>query len=137
MRFLTAIAVLGFVTAVAAQQASIKPIATTGELMAVMVVPSSTVVFKAASEPPKDDDGWSAVRANALTLAESGNLLMIGSRARNRGEWMKMAAAMRDAAVMGVKAADARDGDALSEAGERVYSTCEQCHARYLQPSQP
>ena len=38
---------------------------------------------------PKDENEGAAVRRNALTLAESGNLLMMPGRTRDQVEWMK------------------------------------------------
>jgi hypothetical protein len=37
-------------------------------------------------------------------LAESGNLLMVGSRARDRNEWIRMAQDLREAAQAAVRA---------------------------------
>lgn len=131
------VATLWIATAAFAQQTSLKPIATVKQLMAAMIVPSSNVIFRAASEAPKTENDWTVVGNHALTLAESGNLLMIGTRARDRGDWMKMARAQRDAAETAVKAAAARNADALSTASERIYETCEQCHARYMDRGTP
>lgn len=131
------VAALCIATAAFAQQTSLKPIATVKQLMAAMIVPTSNVIFAAASEAPKSDNDWVVLRNHALTLAESGNLLMIGTRARDRSDWMKMARAQRDAAETAVKAADTRNADALSQAGERIYQTCEQCHARYMDQGKP
>lgn len=135
--FFVAALCIVIVTAALAQQPSLKPIATVEQLMTTMIAPSSNVIFGAASEAPKGDGNWIVVRNYALTLAESGNLLMIGDRARDRGEWMKMATSLRDAAEAAVKAVDARSADALAEAGERVYETCGQCHARYMTGAEP
>ena len=117
----------------AAEDGSTTAVATTGEVMTYLVVPSSTAVFRAAAEAPREDKDWTAVRGQALVLAEAGNLLVIGSRER-AGDWTRMAVALREAAVAAVKAAEQRDATALADAGERVYETCEQCHQRHLQP---
>ena len=37
---------------------------------------------------PQTDEEWAVVRNAAITLAESGNLLMIGSRARDQDDWI-------------------------------------------------
>src|SRR5262245_26006404 len=63
---------------------AVKPIATVGEIMQLMTIPLSNAVFEAGGEPPKDDKSWEEVRGKAIALAESGNLLMIGSRAKDR-----------------------------------------------------
>jgi hypothetical protein len=100
--------------------------------MEVMTIPLSDAVFAAGSEPPKDDAGWTGVQQKALALAESANLLLIPPRTIAAGSWGKWAVAQRDAAVRAMKAAQARNGDALSAAADALYETCEGCHKVYL-----
>ena len=107
-------------------------VATTLQLMKGLIKSSSDDLFKAAGEPPTAADGWTQVQLQALALAESGNLLMIGNRVVDKTDWMKMARAMVDAAAEAASAADKKNGDALSAAGDKVYETCETCHAKYL-----
>jgi hypothetical protein len=132
MRVAAAAGVLAVFTVVSAQQIAPRAVATTADIMTGLVAPSSTVVFRAAADPPREAKDWIALRAQALLLAESGNLLLIGTRARDEDEWARQAAALRDAAEGAAKAAAAKDATALSDAGERVYETCEQCHQQYL-----
>ena len=116
-----------------AQQATVKPVATVKQIMQTMTAPLSDAVFSAASEPPKTDAQWAALRGTALALAESGKRLMIGPRAGDKA-WMKMAQQQVDAAHAVTKTAGAKDADALSRAGDALYDTCASCHARYLNP---
>ena len=115
-----------------AQQPTLKAVATVNQLMKAIIIPSSDAVFQVAMEPPQDDEAWTAVQNSALTLAESGNLLMIGSRAKDQGDWIKAAQALVDAGTVAFKAAEDKNVDALIEAGDQVYATCEGCHERYL-----
>ena len=112
-------------------------IATVKQIMVALTIPSSDAVFDAASEPPKTDAEWTKVAAHALVLAESGNLLMIGSRAKDREAWMKMARAQVDAAEAVMKAAAAKNADALSKTGDALYETCDACHTRYMDKDEP
>ncbi len=96
-----------------------------------MITPASDALFDTGREAPGTDQEWSAVRNHALILAESGNLLMLGSRARDRGEWMTRSRALVDAAAAALKAAEAKDPDALEEANGRIVVACEDCHAPY------
>jgi hypothetical protein len=89
-------------------------------------------VFKVASEPPKDAAGWDHARNQAIALAESANLLLIDGRAPDRGDWVTLAIAQRDAAMVAVKAIDARNADALSNASDALYETCDNCHNKYM-----
>ena len=104
----------------AAPQSGFKPVAGVYQLMEAIVIPASDVVWHVAMEPPKDEKEWKVVQHNALTLAEAGNLLMIGSRAKDQGDWMKAARGLIDSATVVFRAAEARNVDALNEAGDRL-----------------
>lgn len=79
---------------------------------------------------PRSDEEWEQVRAAAMTIAESGNLLMIAPRARD-GEWNALAAQLVDVGALAVTAAESKDPEAILEAGERVYNVCTECHAKF------
>ncbi len=108
-----------------------KAIASVRDVMVGMAMPASDVVFNAGAEPPKTPAEWDSVRRNAAILAESANLLLIGTRVRDRGDWIRMATAQRDAAESVVKAATAKDAAALADAGDKAYETCTTCHNKY------
>ena len=105
--------------------------------MVGLTIPSSDAVFDAASEPPKTDQEWTKVATDALMLAEAGNLLMIGPRAKDKDLWMKMARAQVDAAEAVMQAAAVKDVDALSTTGNALYETCDACHSRYMHTGEP
>jgi hypothetical protein len=99
--------------------------------MRSMTVPSSDVVFGAGAEPPATPEAWETLRLNAVALAESANLLMIGSRVRDRADWLTMARAQLDAAEQVVRLAEARTRAGLAEASDKTYDTCTTCHNKY------
>jgi cytochrome c556 len=66
------------------------------------------------------------------TLAESGNLLMLPGRAPDNEDWVKESQAMIDAAMLAFNAAEARNADRLSDAGDKIYATCKSCHNKYM-----
>jgi hypothetical protein len=80
---------------------------------------------------PRTDEEWAVVRHSAVTLMESGNLLMIGNRARDRDLWMEMSRGLVEAGAEALKAVDSRDPDAVFAVGETVYVACDRCHERY------
>ena len=102
------------------------------DVMKTMTIPFSNAVFEAAAEPPKDDAAWEAVRGQAVALAEAGNLLMLGSRAKDRAAWMKFSRAQVDAAEAAARAAAAKNAEQLSTAADALYETCADCHKDYL-----
>src|SRR5439155_17870696 len=60
------------------------------QLMLDLIHPSSNdILFAIYRGGPKDDQEWAAVRRSAVTLAESGNLLMLRARALHQGDWMR------------------------------------------------
>jgi hypothetical protein len=81
---------------------------------------------------PMTDEEWEDVWSSAITIAESGNLLMMPPRARADGDWMKLSTALVDAGVSARKAAESRNPDKVLEAGEQVYNVCTQCHVQYM-----
>lgn len=116
-----------------AHQPPFKPVAGVYQLMEAIVIPSSDVVWHVASEAPKNDKEWAVVQHSALTLAEAGNLLMIGDRAKDQGDWMKAAQALIDSATVVFRAAEAKNADELNKAGDKLVITCGNCHRQYKQ----
>jgi hypothetical protein len=94
---------------------------------------STTISAKGIEEKfPQTDEEWNAVWGAALTVAESGNLMMMSPRARDNESWIKMSAELVDVGMLAAKAAkDRRPEDVLS-AGEQVYNVCTRCHMKYL-----
>jgi hypothetical protein len=138
-----AVLVAALVLATCAPRPAFKPVASVQQLMEATIHPAAEVLFDAVGTvisasgveeiAPKNDEEWATVRHNALTLAESGNLLMIGNRARDQGDWIKMSQALVDVGMVALKAAEAKDPQALFEAGGEVYAVCQQCHVKYWQ----
>jgi cytochrome c556 len=114
------------------QQPSFKTVANVAELMKAIVIPSSDVIFAAGGEAPKTDADWLKVQNNALALAESGNLLLMRPPAKDNANWSKFSREMTDAAEAALKAARSKNANAISEAGDRVYGSCESCHKQYM-----
>ena len=118
-----------------------KPQASVKELMVSIVDPAADVVWDSVgtviSEEgvdewyPKTDEEWAAVQNGAITIMESGNLLMIGDRARDNGAWMDLSRAMIDAGAAALEAAKAKDPDAVFAVGEQIYNACDRCHGLY------
>ncbi len=111
------------------------------QLMAWVVDPAVDVIWDSVGTiyteagtkelAPHTDEEWAAVRNGAAIVAESGNLLMMDGRARDRDKWMTVARGLTDAANRALKAAEAKNADALFTAGEDIYHACTACHQRY------
>jgi hypothetical protein len=124
-----------------------KPVADVKLLMDAVVDPQAdliwgsvaTIITAAGTEErrPRTDKEWTAVRDSAVTLTESGNLLMMVPRAYDGGDWMKMSQAMVDAGTRAIRATEAKNVEALFTVGEQIDESCETCHQMYAYPDAP
>jgi hypothetical protein len=110
---------------------------------------------------PTTDEEWEKLRWTALTLIEATNLLVTPGRhvdqpgvksenpdselgpeqiepliAKNRAAWVGYAHVLHAAALEALKAVDARNVDAISEAGGTIDAACEACHLQFWYPNQ-
>ena len=123
-----------FAAMVQAQRApavGIRALANVRQLHDLLITPASDAVFNVSTNPPTDANGWTAARNQALLLAEAGNLLMIGNRVRDNGNWMKMSRALVDAAALAATAAEKQDAKALEAAADPITVACMACHRPY------
>jgi hypothetical protein len=128
-------------TPVEARAPEMAPVATVKQLMDGIVGPSATVVFDSVGtivdatgiheKQPSTETEWAAVGASAAALVESANLLMVGDRVVDRGEWAKMSKALADAGMVVLKATQAKDPMAILAAGETLNASCDNCHRQY------
>ena len=117
------------------------PVASVKQIMKGIVAPAATTVFNSVStivsvkgieeNAPHTDEEWEQVGNSAAALIESGNLLMMGSRAVDKGEWVKMSQALIDAGKVALKATQAKSAEGVLGAGEAVNTSCDNCHRKY------
>lgn len=118
-----------------------KPVATLEEVMHGLVIPSAQIVWNSSGSiltvkgteerRPRNEDEWIAVEAAAVTLMESGNLLMMEGRAKDGKKWMELCRSLVDTGSAVYKAAKARDVDALFTRGGDLFESCQSCHFAY------
>jgi hypothetical protein len=121
----------------------------------------ATVVSAAGTEErqPRTPEEWANVRRRAISLVEATNLLIMegrhvakpGEKAENeevelgpeeieklingdRATWVMNAHALNDAAMVALKAIDAKNAAGLLDAGEGIDTACENCHLKYWYP---
>ena len=110
---------------------------------------------------PKTADDWKEMRRHNIALMEATDLLQIpgrrvarpGEKSENpqielspeviqtlidsdRASWIKYAHGLHDAAAQMMKAIDAKDSMAVTEAGDVLDRACETCHKQYWYPDQ-
>lgn len=120
---------------------AIAPLASTKQIMAGIVSPTSNAIFQSVQTNitlkgveeifPKTDEEWALLGAQAASLGEAGNMLMTDKRAIDRGDWIKMSQAMVDAAKQTLKAVEKRNPEDVLASGEAINMTCDNCHERY------
>lgn len=111
---------------------------------------------------PETDEEWAAVRRHTITLMEASNLLLVPGRRiappgttvenpkfenppelveakmnEDKESWMRMSHDLQTAAVNTLKAVDARNAQAVFDAGAVIYQACEKCHNRFWIPQPP
>lgn len=106
--------------------------ATTRQVMLGLTIPASDFLFQIGDNEPADDLGWERVVATALVLAESGQLLTTGARRIDDPEWDRWARALIDASKVAADAGRAKDVEAVLDAGNGIYETCDGCHQKFM-----
>ena len=113
------------------------------QTMAWILDPATDVIWESAGTivtaegetdlAPTTEAAWENVRNQAAVVAESGNLLMLPDRTSGPA-WNAYAQALVAAGRSAMGAAEARDADALFDAGGQLYVVCRGCHAQFLIP---
>jgi hypothetical protein len=109
---------------------------------------------------PRTDEEWKAVRRSALTLIEATNLLTMEGRRvapanapssspdelspveiqqrldASRASFAQFAHALQEAGLKALNAIDAKDPQALMDAGGTIDEACEACHVTFWYPNQ-
>jgi hypothetical protein len=118
-----------------------EPVADVKQLMTAVLEPAAEVYWDAVGSvsdergttefAPETDEEWAAVRNAAYVIAESGNLLMMEGRVRDRGDWITYSRGMVAAGRRALGAAELRNADSVFAVGGEVYEACTACHATY------
>ena len=82
---------------------------------------------------PETTEDWDALVNHAFVIAESGNLLMLGARPKDGGEWMQMSRALVDVGEKAIRAATSHNPQAVFDVGAEIYDVCTTCHNKYVQ----
>jgi len=111
---------------------SFPPVATLKQIMVDLVYPASNeILLSIYRGGPKDEKEWAALRRSAVTLAESGYLLMMPGRAKDQGGWMKDVKLLVEAGTAAYASAQAKDFQALARVSEPLDASCTTCHKEY------
>lgn len=121
------------------------PVASVKQIMKGIVGPAATTIFGAVGTvatskgveetAPHTDQEWEALGNTAAALIESGNLMLMGSRAVDQGDWVKDTKAMIEAGKVTLKATQAKSADDVFASGEAINESCDGCHRKYQRGS--
>ncbi|MEP7310896.1 MAG: hypothetical protein ABJA98_35820 [Acidobacteriota bacterium] len=128
-RLVVAIWLLSGALAARAPPEGLQPVATMKELMVDVIHPASNSLLLAVNRGgPSDEKGWAEARRSAMTLAESGNLLIMRNRA---AAWVTDARRLTDVGTAAYRAAAAKDAKGLAALADRLDASCTTCHAQF------
>jgi hypothetical protein len=86
---------------------------------------------------PETTQDWDALVNHAYVIAESGNLLMMGTRPKDGGEWMTLSRSLVDVGEKAVRAATSHNPQAVFDVGAEIYDVCTSCHSKYVVDAAP
>ena len=120
----------------AAAPPAFQPVASSMDLMHAMIVPASDALFAAGDQEPQTAEDWAKLRNQGLILVETGNLLMMEGRARDKDQWMQDTRKQMDAGQLALQAIAAKDLDKLlGDVGTAIVDSCQNCHLHYMKPA--
>jgi cytochrome c556 len=105
-------------------------IATSKQIMAAMQKPamdSLAAMMKAGG--PQDDKEWAIAEQSAAVLAETAQMLLMGSRPLDQTVWVKNSNGLLEAASASAKAAAAKDVTAWKASLGQMGANCKGCHS--------
>jgi hypothetical protein len=106
-----------------------QPVATMKQLMVEIIHPASNEILLVINRGgPDAEREWAAVRRSAMTLAESGNLLIIRNRAP---AWVNEAKKLIDVGAAAYQAAQSKDSKALAVLADPLDASCTACHKQF------
>lgn len=130
MRIIGLVWIVMIAGAASAQAPAYQNVGTMSQLMINIIYPTSDALFYIERADPKTEADWNLIRNSALTLAESGNLLLMPGRVRE-GEWAADTKVMIDVATQAFRAAQAKDMQKILDLSENLSNSCIKCHLKY------
>src|SRR5271170_2953437 len=114
-----------------AQAPEYRPVGNMSQLMVNIIYPASDAIFYFERKLPSNQVEWNELANQALILAESGNLLLMPGRARDKANWTNDAKLLIDAGAAAYKAAKAKDVEGVRAVNDALYASCVTCHTQY------
>ena len=101
------------------------------EFMEYVFQPSFKRLKPAMAAAPTDNAGWKTIKAESLTLAESGNLLLLRPSEEDATDWVKHSLLVRDFGGQLYRSAKAKDYPTARKHYETMLQHCNACHHQF------
>jgi hypothetical protein len=101
------------------------------EFMEYAFQPAYLRLKAAIAAEPKDNDGWKAIKADALLLAEGGNLLLLRPSADDAADWTAHSLQVRQLGGELYAAGRKKDFAAARKSYEAMLVRCNACHDQF------
>lgn len=101
------------------------------EFMEYVFQPSFKRLKPAMEKEPVDNAGWKAIKAEALTLAEGGNLILMRAPEKNQAIWNLHTVKVRGHGRILYQAAKAKNFKLASQHYRLMVTSCNACHLQF------
>lgn len=101
------------------------------EFMEYVFQPAYKRLKEQMATEPKDNQGWKAIKSDALILAEGGNLLLIREVEEDQADWNKLSVQSRDLGAELYQAARSKDYPAAKKHYQAMLTKCNACHTQF------
>ncbi len=101
------------------------------EFMEYVYQPTYKRLKVSMAAEPKDKNGWKAIKADSLSLAESGNLLLIHQPKEDAKSWNEIAVSTRDLGGELYQAARKKDFKGATDKYKAMLLKCNACHKKF------
>jgi hypothetical protein len=116
-----------------------KPVVSLNQVMVGVVDHNAHLLWNAATDEyaPQNDADWHELEHAAITLAATGNVILLGGSGPDdlawaeKPDWAALTQRETDAALAIMLAVQNKDRDALSKGGDSLVEACESCHAQH------
>ena len=101
------------------------------EFMEYVFQPTYRRLKASMAVEPKDKAGWKPIKADSLTLAEGGNLLLMRTPEEGGAAWDNYSVAVRVTGGELYQAARTRDYKLAKESYAKMLDNCNACHKKF------
>jgi hypothetical protein len=103
------------------------------EFMEYVFQPTYKRLKASMASEPADNNAWKGIKADALTLAEGGNLLIIRKPKEDAAAWDDLSTAVREAGGSVYQAAKKKDYKSARQHYEGMLKQCNACHDKFAE----